>query len=82
MSATTAVKRRRPLIWWGAGLMLAALVGLVAVILMVMRIGGGLIDDFSADAHPTPAQITMQLDEGTYCIYERSGTQRNLGPLE
>jgi|SRR3954447_3976897 hypothetical protein len=79
MSATTAVKRRKPLIWWGAGLMLAALVvGLVAVVLVVMRIGGGLVDDFSADAHPTPAQITMQLDEGTYCIYE---AQRAFAPV-
>jgi hypothetical protein len=79
MSAPSDVKQRRPLIWWGSGLMVVALaVGLLSVVLIAMRIGGGLIDAFSADVHATPAQLTMHLDAGTYCIYERSGSQQDL----
>jgi hypothetical protein len=62
-------------------MVVALVVGLLSVVLIAIRIGGGLIDAFSADVHPTPAQITMHLDAGTYCVYARSRSPQDLAPL-
>jgi hypothetical protein len=75
-------KRGRSQVWWGIGLLLVAVVvGVVAVVGIVAHVGGTFADIVSADAKQTPTQMTLELDPGPYLVYELTAQRRSGGPL-
>lgn len=79
-TATTAGRRSRPVVVWGAVLVvLGLLVGVVGGVVLVAQVGGDLIRVFSADAEATPLDQELELDEGTYIVYELTGSR--VGPV-
>lgn len=65
---------------WGAVLVvLGLLVGVVGGVVLVAQIGGDLVRVFSADAEATPLDQELELSEGTYIVYELTGSRT--GPV-
>lgn len=65
---------------WGAVLVvLGLLVGVVGGAVLVAQTGGDLVRVFTADAEPTPSDQQLDLDEGTYIVYELTGSRA--GPV-
>lgn len=77
-----AKKPRRGLIWWGAGLMvLGVLLGVAGGALFVRSAGASLIETFTTPVRVTPVDVTLELDEGTYVIYEATSQGHSAGPI-
>jgi hypothetical protein len=75
-------KPRRPLVWWGVGLMIfGVLLGVVGGAFFVGTAGSKVIATFTAPVRVTPADFTIDLDEGTYVVYEQTGATRGSGPI-
>jgi hypothetical protein len=43
--------------------------------------GSKVIETFTAPVRATPADFTIDLDEGTYVVYEQTGSSRGSGPV-
>lgn len=79
-TAPTAGRRSRPLVAWGAVLLvLGLLVGVVGGVVLVAQVGGDLVEVFTADAEATPLDQQLELREGTYIVYELTGSRT--GPV-
>jgi hypothetical protein len=75
-------RKGKALIWWGAALLVVAVLGgVIAAVGLVSRVGGVLVDALSADSQLTPAHMQLQLDSGSYVVYELTGQSRSGGPL-
>jgi hypothetical protein len=75
-------KRGRSQVWWGIALLLVAvMVGVIAIIGVVSRLGGTFADIVTADAQQTPAQMVLELEPGPYLVYELTAQKRSRGPL-
>jgi hypothetical protein len=69
-------------IWWGVGLMVAGVVlGAASLGLFAATVGTDVFTSFSTPVRSTPTVITEDLDEGTYLIYERTGSRKEMGPF-
>ena len=80
MNASSGQKARRPLVWWGVGLMVAAVIGgVVGVVGAVTQAAGGVIDAFTADEYTTPMNAQFDFEEGDYLIYEFTGKTQSAG---
>lgn len=80
--ASTPPKARRPLVWWGLGLLIVGvLLGVVGGALFIGSAGTDVIRAFTAPIRDTPLDVTIDLDEGTYVIYEQTGAGRGNGPF-
>ena len=80
--ASTQPKARRPLVWWGLGLLIVGvLLGVVGGAMFVGSAGADVIRAFTAPIRDTPLDATIDLDEGTYVIYEQTGMGRGNGPF-
>ena len=78
--ASTQPKARRPLVWWGLGLLIVgALLGVVGGAMFVGSAGADVIRAFTAPVRDTPLDATIDLDEGTYVIYEQTSMGRGNG---
>jgi len=72
----------RPLVIWGIALIVLAVVaGCLAVFVMVTRVGGVLMDALTSDSLATPTEVELQLDQGTYLVYELTDRTRSVGPV-
>jgi hypothetical protein len=79
---STPPKARRPLVWWGLGLLIVGvLLGVVGGALFVGSAGADVIRTFTAPIRDTPLDVTIDLDEGTYVVYEQTGAGRGNGPF-
>ncbi|MCZ3388636.1 MAG: DUF2510 domain-containing protein [Actinomycetia bacterium] len=75
-------KPRRALVWWGAGLMILGVVlAIVGGAFFIGTAGSRVIATFTAPVRATPADFTVDLDEGTYVVYEVTGVARGSGPM-
>ena len=80
--ASTQPKARRPLVWWGLGLLIVGvLLGVVGGTMFVGSAGADVIRAFTAPIRDTPLDATIDLDEGTYVIYEQTGMGRGNSPF-
>ena len=78
-SSSTA-KPRRPLVWWGLGLLIVGvLLGVVGGAMFIGAAGADVIRTFTAPIRNTPLDTTIDLDEGTYVIYEQTSMGRGNG---
>lgn len=77
-----ASKPRRALIWWGAGLMILGVVLAIAGgAFFIGTAGSKVIATFTAPVRATPADFTIDLDAGTYVVYENTGVARGSEPM-
>lgn len=61
----------RPLVRWGVALVVLGLLGgVVGGIALVAQVGGDLVRVFSADPRRTPVELELDLDPGTYIVFE------------
>jgi hypothetical protein len=82
VSGASTKRSSRPLVIWGIGLVVLAVVaGGVAVFVMVTRVGSVLVDALTTDPLSTPTEVGLQLDEGTYLVYELTDRTRSVGPI-
>ena len=70
--------RRRPPTKLAVGmLILGVLLAVPLVVKFVSSVGASV----TADSHRTPVELTEQLVEGRYVVFERTGTTRQAGPI-
>lgn len=75
-------RRRRPLVIWGAALVVFSVLGcLAAGGAVAAQFGGDLLRALSADPYDTPVELELDLREGTYLVYELTGQSRSVGPV-
>lgn len=75
-------RQRRPWVPLGVALVILGLLGGVAGgVALAAQVGGDLVRAFSADPQVTPVQLDLDLDEGTYIVYEYTGSARSSGPI-
>jgi hypothetical protein len=61
-------------VWWGVGLLIAGvLLGVAGGAFFIGTAGSNVIATFTAPVRATPADFTVDLDEGTYVVYEQTG---------
>lgn len=73
-------KPRRALVWWGVGLMLVGvLLGVAGGAFFIGTAGSKVIATFTAPVRATPADFTIDFDEGKYVVYELTGATRGSG---
>lgn len=70
------------MIWWGVGLMLVGvLLAVVGGAFFIGTAGSRVVAAFTAPVRATPADFTIDLDEGTYVVYELTGGSRGSGAI-
>lgn len=75
-------RQRRPWVPLGIALVILGLFGgVVGGVAFAARVGGDLVRAFSADPQVTPVQLDLDLNEGTYLVYEYTGSARSPGPI-
>jgi hypothetical protein len=62
-------------------MVLGLVVGASGVVFFVRAAGGGLIESFTTPVRVTPVDVTLDLDDGTYVIYEATARSSGAGSI-
>ncbi len=62
-------------------MVLGLVVGASGGVLFVRAAGGGLIETFTTPIRVTPLDVTLDLDDRTYVVYEATARSRGSGPI-